>query len=406
MFGLFGVGQYTAVASNISRALTGVNINASAGLVSTSEFFGFGAGAVGGSTVYTVTNLNDSGAGSLREGLSVSGRKIEFSVGGTINLTSQLNVITSTTIRGFTAPSPGITLINTTGNGFVVTGNNNGPTTTGSDIIIQGVRIRNCGGDGIQVAYNAHDVVIDHCSSCNNEDGDFDFTNGAYNITLSWCVMNNRDGFSPGCSLLSYNTGRVSYHHNIFFDGQDRNPILTHTYDYSEAGPSGPNHGDPMADVRHNIVRKYSIGTYIMRGVNAGNANANVVSNLYESNGLSSPGNTVVRARFSGASTRADGYIAGNVSIHNCSGTTYLYDTDPPVTRVTCNDQSNIAEVSAPAIPGPSHTDKQGRIDEWTKVKNEAGVVLFYTDDAQDSEARTAINLPTLSTFTQPWNDG
>ena len=48
---------------------------------------GFGANAVGargasGSSVYVVTNLAASGAGSLLDGLSASGRTIVFAVGG------------------------------------------------------------------------------------------------------------------------------------------------------------------------------------------------------------------------------------------------------------------------------------------------------------------------------------
>ena len=56
---------------------------------------GFGADSVGGrgGTVLHVTNLNDSGPGSLRAALTASGpRIVVFDTGGTINLLSKIRV--------------------------------------------------------------------------------------------------------------------------------------------------------------------------------------------------------------------------------------------------------------------------------------------------------------------------
>src|SRR4029079_18038878 len=75
---------------------------------------GYGAGTVGGSggRQLVVTNLADSGPGSLRAARECSGPRIVlFYVSGTISLQGSIHVKNpNLTIEGETAPSPGITV--------------------------------------------------------------------------------------------------------------------------------------------------------------------------------------------------------------------------------------------------------------------------------------------------------
>jgi len=180
---------------------------------------GYGTAATGGSSVFHVTNLNDSGTGSLRDALSASGRLVVFDVAGTITITSALVIPSNTTIDGTTAPGSGITV---TGYNTSMSGRNN--------IIIRNMRFREdaAGPEGkcsLQGADTCYNIMIDHCSI---EWGRWDclsFTGNSHDITIQYCIIGQ--GIDPqyfGCLIDACD--RVSIHHNLFIGNNNRNPKL------------------------------------------------------------------------------------------------------------------------------------------------------------------------------------
>ncbi|MDQ8188922.1 hypothetical protein [Roseibacillus persicicus] len=141
---------------------------------------GFGAFAAGGrgGDVYYVTNLNNNGAGSFREGLNTApstGRTVIFAVSGHIpvNSDTNFNVPSHVTIAGQTAPGDGISL---TGGRMLISGDN---------VVVRHFRIRHrrngTGGDCLNIASSAHTVMLDHISMMFSTDENFSFFGGNVN---------------------------------------------------------------------------------------------------------------------------------------------------------------------------------------------------------------------------------
>lgn len=191
---------------------------------------GFGAYSQGGrgGDVYYVTNLNDSGGGSLREGiLSANGpRTIVFAVSGVIQLQSNLVVNNDyITIAGQTAPGDGICLRDAC---FKVSADH---------VIVRFIRSRlgdEAGrqSDAISIT-NGANIIVDHCTASWSVDETLSCQSGTVDLlTVQWCMVaeslrdsiHDKGEHGYGGIIGSL---RQSYHHNLFAHHSSRNPKVT-----------------------------------------------------------------------------------------------------------------------------------------------------------------------------------
>ena len=153
---------------------------------------GAGRYALGGRTgaVWRVTNLDDSGPGSLRAAVEAEGaRTVVFDIGGTIRLQSPLTIRRGRiTIAGQTAPGGGVTLRDQP---LIV---------AGDDVVIRHLRSRLGDVSGVEAdaisITRGRRIILDHLSASWSVDETLSVgsrydppESGVYDVTVQWSLI-------------------------------------------------------------------------------------------------------------------------------------------------------------------------------------------------------------------------
>ncbi len=289
----------------VSLALATANTSAQSPLAfPTAE--GYGKHTVGGrgGKVYEVTNLNDSGEGSLRAAVDAKGpRTVVFRVSGTIELNSDIRIKNpNITIAGQTAPGDGICL-------------KRYPLMISADeVIIRYLRVRfgdesGKDSDAISARY-VKNLILDHVSASWSVDETMSIYH-CENVTVQWCMI-TESMFNSNHSKNAHGFGGIwgsnnsTYHHNLIAHHSSRNPRFAS--------------GCGNTDYRNNVLYNWGYRScYGAEAVQKGSdkftfSNINMVANYYRPGPATDPGRKAELAEPSarGADDKGHWYVAGN----------------------------------------------------------------------------------------------
>jgi len=233
---------------------------------------GYGKFTPGGrdGKVIKVTNLNDSGPGSLRAAIETPGpRIIVFDVAGTIMLKSALTIREPyVTIAGQTAPGDGIAVVG------------HGTTVATHDVIIRYVRFRatDLAGVATDALNNSWDegkttrFIFDHCTVSWGIDETLSATYRCV-CTVQWCLVSEcltQSVHPKGAHGYGGIWGgeASSFHHNLFAHHTSRTPRFD----------GGIKNSRCLIDHRNNVIYNWGFNS----AYGAEDDRVNMINNYYK----------------------------------------------------------------------------------------------------------------------------
>lgn len=243
----------------------------------------FAQGGRGGQVLF-VTNLEDSGPGSLRAAIETKGpRTILFRISGTIKLAKPLVIREGrVTIAGQSAPGEGITL------------RDHRLEVAADDVVIRYIRSRlgdesKTESDAVWIGRGRR-IILDHVSASWSVDETLsasarytDPDAGFYDLTVQWSIISeslthslHAKGEHGYGSLIRGGRGsKISFHHNLWANHAARMP-RPGNYDGPEVDPLGP-----VFDFRSNVFYNWGGDRSGYNADKATLAKYNFVDNAY-----------------------------------------------------------------------------------------------------------------------------
>ncbi|MBQ8921718.1 MAG: RICIN domain-containing protein [Oscillospiraceae bacterium] len=361
----------------------------------TAEGYGRYARGGRGGYVYHVTNLNDSGEGSLRYGLETlkGARTVVFDVGGVIALKSVLCIPEDggdVYVAGQTAPGDGITLINYD---FGAMG--------ADDVVIRDVRVRvgesngkSTGGMGLG---SCNYSIVDHCSISWATDEGFS-SRSAANITFQWNIigesLNNSVHYNAAdrsdverhafaASIGGY-TG--SFHHNLLINNTGRNWSLAGAMEQDAVTYGG------QLDIRNNVVYNWKDRT-----TDGGARRVQFVNNYYKAGPVSNTSLHLVSVDGNELNTSDMQmlYASGNMKVAQNGSTLIAASADEWSSgKAVCGNKGNNANASTIRSNSPwfeSYVNTQTAEQAYASVIVNAGAsvpAFDYIDSRYQKEVK------------------